>query len=96
MNEDHQLEVKGFYPPKKMSGERKPVKFTMGEGVLGKVAQRKESIFVADTSKDPDFVDAKGDTKAMSLLCIPLLDKDMLIGVMNFNGEVGEVTFRRE
>lgn len=93
MNEDNELEVKGFYPPKKINLDSKPVKFTMGEGVLGKAAQSKEIQFVADTSKDPDFVDAKGDTPPMALLCIPLLDKDMLIGVMNFNGKVGEVTF---
>lgn len=93
MNEDNELVVKGFYPPKKITADTKPVKFTMGEGVLGKAAQSKEIQFVADTSKDPNFVDAKGDTPAMALLCIPLLDKDMLIGVMNFNGKVGEVAF---
>lgn len=93
MNADNELEVKGFYPPKKMSNEFKPVKFTMGEGVLGRAAENKEIVFVADTSKDPNFVDAKGDTPPMALLCIPLLDKDMLIGVMNFNGKVGDVTF---
>jgi HAMP domain-containing protein len=93
MNEDNELVVKGFYPPKSLSSEHKPVKFNMGEGVLGKVAQNKELVFVADTSKDPSFVDAKGDTPAKALLCIPLLDKDMLIGVMNFNGSVGNVTF---
>ncbi len=93
MNSNNELEVKGFYPPKKINADATPVKFTMGEGVLGKAAQSKEIQFVADTSKDPDFVDAKGDTPPMALLCIPLLDKDMLIGVMNFNGKVGEVTF---
>ncbi|NQZ06919.1 MAG: GAF domain-containing protein, partial [Algicola sp.] len=93
MNESNELEVKGFYPPKKMRLESKPVRFTMGEGVLGRAAQNKEIVFVSDTSKDPNFVDAKGDTPPMALLCIPLLDKDMLIGVMNFNGQVGNVTF---
>ncbi|MFT5162955.1 MAG: HAMP domain-containing protein, partial [Alteromonadaceae bacterium] len=93
MNEDNNLEVKGFYPPKKIRNESKPVIFTMGEGVLGRAAKNKEIVFVADTSKDPSFVDAKGNTKPMALLCIPLLDKDMLIGVMNFNGKVGEVAF---
>jgi two-component system chemotaxis sensor kinase CheA len=93
MNEDNQLEVKGFYPPKKMRADSKPVKFTMGEGVLGRAAQNKEIVFVSDTSKDANFVDAKGNTPAMALLCIPLLDKDMLIGVMNFNGKVGDVNF---
>lgn len=93
MNEDNELVVKGFYPPKKLSYEHKSVKFNMGEGVLGKAAQNKEIVFVADTSKEPDFVDAKGDTPPMALLCIPLLDKDMLIGVMNFNGRVSDVTF---
>jgi HAMP domain-containing protein/HPt (histidine-containing phosphotransfer) domain-containing protein len=93
MNERNDLVVKGFYPPKKMKPDAQPVKFTMGEGVLGRAAQNKEIVFVSDTSKDPHFVDAKGDTPPMALLCIPLMDKDMLIGVMNFNGKVGDVTF---
>lgn len=105
INEHNELEEKGVYPPQNGPKRSKPVSFTIGEGVLGQMAQDKAIVFVVDTSKDPRFINNQPNTttsastttstttKAMALLCIPLIDKDTLIGVMHFHGEVGAVNF---
>jgi len=91
-NDQDELEVKAYFPPKNMSADSKPIKFSSGQGVLGKAAKEKEVIFVEDTSKDDMFTDGQ-NAKPRSLLCVPLLDKDILIGVMNLSGEIGTVKF---
>lgn len=93
MNEHEKLEVKAYYPPKIIDAGSKPAIFSMGEGILGHCASTKQIIFVKDTSNDDSFVSNKDGAAAKSLLCIPLVDKDVLIGVMNFSGEVGKVNF---
>ncbi|MFT6264564.1 MAG: methyl-accepting chemotaxis protein [Oleiphilaceae bacterium] len=95
MNDQEELEIKGHYPPKSVDANKLPRRFKLGDGILGAAAQKKELIFVADTSIESDFVSADKQQKqsAKSLLCIPLVDKDILIGVMNCSGEIGEVHF---
>ncbi|MCW8999957.1 MAG: GAF domain-containing protein, partial [Kangiellaceae bacterium] len=94
MNKEDKLEVKAFYPPKAVEPESKPAQFSLGEGILGRAAEKKQTIFIRNTLKDPDFV-KQGDSaaSARALLCVPLLDKDVLIGAMNFSGDVKSVTF---
>ncbi len=92
MNDNDELEVKAYFPPKKMQEDAKPITFASGQGVLGKAAKDKEIIFVEDTSKDDMFTGGESRSPR-SLLCVPLLDKDILIGVMNLSGEVGTVHF---
>ena len=95
MNSEDELEIKGYYPPRAIEENADTMKFKIGDGILGKAAQSKEVIYVEDTSKDSNFVDSNDqeDNNSKSLLCIPLLDKDILIGVMNCSGEIGEVHF---
>lgn len=92
INEEDKLEVKAFYPPKQIDLEVKPTQFSIGEGILGQAAQSKNIIFVPDTSKDKNFVH-QNDSTSNALLCVPLVDKDVLIGAMNFSGDVKEVNF---
>jgi putative methionine-R-sulfoxide reductase with GAF domain/signal transduction histidine kinase len=92
MNDEQKLEVKAFYPPKQINQDQKPAQFSMGEGILGQAAENKNIIFVPNTEKDTNFVSQKG-AAAKALLCVPLVDKDVLIGVMNFSGDVKEVNF---
>ncbi len=92
MNEEDKLELKACYPPKQISPDHKPAQFSLGEGVLGKAAQAKKIKFVPNTSKDDSFVGQEGQVEK-ALLCVPLLDKDVLIGAMNFSGSVKEVVF---
>ena len=91
-NKNQDLEAKAFLPPLQTGESPKAITFTKGEGVIGKAAETKKSIFVPDTSKDKSYV-SRADEKAKALLCVPLVDKDMLIGVMNFSGDVKNVAF---
>ncbi|MFP4472693.1 MAG: ATP-binding protein [Candidatus Omnitrophota bacterium] len=56
-----------------------------GEGVVGKVAELKKPIFVKDISTDERFENykARSSYETPSFLCVPLLVKDELIGVIN-------------
>jgi CHASE3 domain sensor protein/putative methionine-R-sulfoxide reductase with GAF domain/HPt (histidine-containing phosphotransfer) domain-containing protein len=91
-NKDNELEAKAFLPPKQMDGAPSAITFVMGEGVIGRAAASKQALFVPDTSRDSSYVGGEGE-KAKALLCVPLVDKDILIGVMNFSGDVNKVAF---
>lgn len=91
-NDKNQLEVKAHFPPKAIDSGSSAAKFEMGQGILGKAAETKKIIFVPNTSKDKHFVsNAAGSERA--LLCVPLVDKDILVGVINLSGEVKNVSF---
>lgn len=91
-NDKNQLEVKAHFPPKSIDSGSSAAKFEMGQGILGKAAETKKIIFVPNTSKDKHFVsNAAGSERA--LLCVPLVDKDILVGVINLSGEVKNVSF---
>lgn len=92
-NEKNELVVKAHFPPKAISPDSKPQSFEMGQGVLGKAAQTKQVIFVPNTSRDKSFVQKEGENTPRALLCVPLLDKDMLVGVINLSGDVKDVRF---
>lgn len=91
-NDNQQLEVKAHFPPKAIEQGAEPAKFEVGQGIIGKAAETKKVIFVPNTSKDKAFVSQEGDTPK-ALLCVPLVDKDVLIGVINLSGDVKNVTF---
>ncbi|MCG8668463.1 MAG: GAF domain-containing protein [Pseudomonadales bacterium] len=90
-NKENQLEAKAFMPPMVVH-KADPITFEMGKGILGKAAETKKSIFVADTSRDKGYIAKEGETPR-ALLCVPLVDKDVLIGAMNFSGDVKNVAF---
>ena len=91
-NDNHQLEVKACFPPKKIESGSESIKFKMGEGVIGKAAETKKTIFVPNTAKDKNFV-SQADESERALLCVPLVDKDILVGVINLSGDVKTVNF---
>lgn len=91
-NKDNDLEAKAFLPPKQMEGAPSAITFVMGEGIIGRAAASKQALFVPDTSRDSAYVGRQNE-KPKALLCVPLVDKDILIGVMNFSGEVNKVAF---
>ncbi|MFE8071142.1 GAF domain-containing protein [Marinobacteraceae bacterium S3BR75-40.1] len=92
INDDDDLELKAFFPPKAVAEGHKPAKFMRGEGILGRAAQTRKTIFVPNTLKDRHYRANDGE-QARSLLCVPLLDKDMLLGVINLSGDVKNVSF---
>ncbi|MCO7223731.1 GAF domain-containing protein [Pleionea sp. CnH1-48] len=92
MNDDNEMEVKAFFPPKKIAQDSKPKKFAAGEGILGRAAKEKEVIFIPNTKEEQSFEHNEHD-QARALLCVPLMDKDIVIGVMNLSGSIDEVRF---
>lgn len=57
----------------------------LGQGIVGRVAELKEPIYVEDIAKDDRFDNFKGrgSYATPSFICAPLLVKDQLIGVIN-------------
>lgn len=53
----------------------------LGRGLVGAAAQEKRPILVADVSKDPRYISANPETR--SELCVPLIYKDKVIGVLD-------------
>ena len=91
-NNEKNLEIKSFFPPKELPSEAAARQFTEGEGIIGLSAKLSEIIFVPDTSKDERFINSfEGEAK--SLICVPLMDGDQSLGVLNLSGQVGEVQF---
>jgi two-component system chemotaxis sensor kinase CheA len=91
-NDKNQLEVKAHFPPKAIDSGSSAAKFEIGQGILGKAAETKKIIFVQNTSKDKNFVSNNAGSER-ALLCVPLVDKDILVGVINLSGDVKNVSF---
>jgi phosphoserine phosphatase RsbU/P len=53
----------------------------LGRGLVGYAAQHGEAVLVPDVSKDPRYIEANPETR--SELCIPLIYKDKVIGVLD-------------
>lgn len=60
--------------------------FRLGEGIAGQVALTRESILIQDTRTDTRFTIRKNQTAFVgSLFCIPLIDQQRTIGVLNLS-----------
>ena len=77
--------------------EKRMVK-KMGEGVVGRVAETKEPIYVNDIAQDQRFKNYKSRSsyRTPSFICAPLLIKDQLIGVINISDKDDESRFTKE
>jgi nitrate/nitrite-specific signal transduction histidine kinase len=70
----------GFPDPDSVRGMR----FDPGEGVAGIVARSREWLLIRDTAKDERYLHFKGRHRQDgSLLCVPLLHRDRLVGLFN-------------
>ena len=91
-NERDELEVKAYFPPKVIEEGSRPAKFATGQGIIGKAANTRKIIFVPNTLEDRNYV-ATEKEQARSLLCVPLVDKEVLLGVINLSGDARNVNF---
>lgn len=76
------LEVRKAHPP-----GSEGLKFAVGEGVCGRAAATRKSVYVADLEADQTLFKVRGGTGAQgrgSLLALPMLHGDELLGVLNF------------
>lgn len=62
-----------------------PVRLKVGQGIIGNAARLKRPIYVPDVSKDPRYV--AGIESTRSELAIPLLVRDVVVGVLDLQSE---------
>ncbi len=67
------------------TAEVQRMRFPMGKGIVGQVAQRREPILLNDVSTNPDYFPANPDVR--SEVAVPLIAKNRLIGVMDIESE---------
>ena len=62
------------------------VKLMMGEGITGWVAQNRKAVIVEDAQRDPRFskrVDKQRDLTTRTLICVPLVYREELLGALS-------------
>lgn len=72
------------------------VRLKLGQGIAGTTAQTRQSINVPDAQNDPRFyreADQASHFKTHSLLAVPMIDKDHLVGVIEVVNKVGGDSF---
>ncbi len=80
---------------------RKAEKFRIkiGEGITGWVAKEGVPLVVPDVSKDPRFfkeIDRALEFKTKSILCVPIISKGKILGVLEVVNKLGNKPFNRE
>ncbi|MFN8611210.1 MAG: sensor domain-containing diguanylate cyclase [Vulcanimicrobiota bacterium] len=93
--EDHQL---AFHDSSALSQwERENIRFRVGEGVAGWVAQHREPVLIPDVQLDPRFKKHNGQLRNMvSMICVPLEMHRRLIGVLTLTTARPEHIFTQE
>lgn len=70
-------------------------KIKVGEGVSGWVAKNKEPLLIKDIGKDKRFSKRNGKYHNGSLLSVPLLARDEVLGVINVNNKSTREVFKK-
>lgn len=67
----------------------------VGEGISGTVAAKGEALFIANIERDGSFSKDNDDSKYnnASLICVPVLVHDKVVGVLNVNNKQGGISF---
>ncbi len=81
LNKEGELELKTIAGYRKNVPSR--IKFKMGEGVAGWVAQNKKSLYIPDITVDKRFIEPYGEVKC--IFSIPLFSRQQFIGVLNID-----------
>lgn len=69
----------------------------LGSSIAGYVAQSGKPVIVEDIEKDQRFHrEAKSHYRSKSLLCVPLIVKNEILGVLNITDKTGEESFNRQ
>ncbi|MGM0607358.1 MAG: TIGR00282 family metallophosphoesterase [Candidatus Muiribacteriota bacterium] len=74
----------------------KEIRLKMGQGVAGWVAQNRKPAIVPDTTKDSRFfgqADKKTQYETRSIIAVPMIIKDKVIGVLEVLNKKGEMPF---
>lgn len=81
LNEGGELELKAISGYREKDSSR--IKFKIGEGVAGWVAQNKRSLYIPDISTDKRFIEPYGKVKC--IFGIPMFSGQQFIGVLNID-----------
>jgi len=67
----------------------------VGEGISGSVAASGEALYIANIERDGSFSKDNDDSKYnnASLICVPVLVHDQVVGVLNVNNKQGGASF---
>ncbi|MBI2422112.1 MAG: response regulator [Candidatus Hydrogenedentes bacterium] len=78
-----QLEKDSFYlAPGEWNGRQ----FSLGEGIAGRVALTGQAIRIQNVDQEEQFLQSgDGGIRIKSMLCLPVLHNDMLLGVLNLS-----------
>ncbi|MBI4871665.1 MAG: GAF domain-containing protein [Candidatus Riflebacteria bacterium] len=68
------------------------VAFRMGEGIAGIVAETRQPLVISNTRHDPRYVERMKNEEALTLMTAPIINKDRVLGVLNFERAI---RFRR-
>ncbi|MFA5480056.1 MAG: TIGR00282 family metallophosphoesterase [Candidatus Muiribacteriota bacterium] len=74
----------------------KEIRLKMGQGIAGWVAETRQAAIVPDTSKDDRFfsqADKKTDYQTKSIIAVPMIVKNKVIGVLEVLNKKGEIPF---
>ncbi len=85
----------------KMKGKKKIKKerLKLGEGIAGWVAREKVPVVVPDVSKDSRFsnrIDRETDFKTKSIMCVPIMNKGNILGVLELVNKTTNAPFTRD
>ncbi|GMU51404.1 MAG: hypothetical protein AMXMBFR33_05500 [Candidatus Xenobia bacterium] len=73
------------------------IRFRVGEGVAGWVARHKKPVVIPRLSEDPRFMPVKEQKRPMiSMICVPLIIKQRLIGVVTLTTRHEDHIFSQE
>jgi len=75
------------------------VRLKMGEGIAGWVAKNRKSVIVEDAQKDPRFskrADKQSGFVTRTMLSVPLIHQEDLLGVLNVLNSRNKPSFERE
>ena len=70
--------------------------FKMGEGIAGWVAEHREPLLIEDCYEDPRFnkeFDIRSNFRTKSMICVPMIRKEKLIGVIQVINKKGDKIF---
>jgi two-component system chemotaxis sensor kinase CheA len=93
--EDNNLTLKSCVPPLEGYKPEDAIKFDPGQGIAGISVKEKRIIFIENTAESELFMQESEADEPKALLCVPLLDGNKALGVMNFSGEVDKVHFEK-
>ena len=69
------------------SEEDELIVYSVGRGIAGFVAKTQDTYYCRDTMKDQKFVSGNSEYAIRSLISVPIISRDLLLGVLNVDSD---------